>query len=54
VVNLTTGEIRAELHSASHARDMADKLAEEGEFREQFAVVELVTIYETPRPIARP
>ncbi|MBR0941035.1 hypothetical protein [Bradyrhizobium liaoningense] len=48
VINLTTGEIVAELHRADHAMQLADALAAEHRYEEQFAVVELVTIYETP------
>ncbi|WP_439372968.1 hypothetical protein [Bradyrhizobium sp. DASA03120] len=51
VINLTTGEIVAELHQADQALQLADILAADCKYREQFAVVELVTIYETPIPI---
>ena len=51
VINLTRGEIVAELHKAVHATELADALAADCQYREQFAVVELVTIYETPRPL---
>ena len=47
VINLTIGEIIAEVHTEPLARQLADRLAEEAQHREQFAVVELVTIYET-------
>lgn len=48
VINLTTGEIVAELHRADHAMQLADALAADHRYEEQFAVVEQVTIYETP------
>ncbi|WP_156527800.1 hypothetical protein [Bradyrhizobium stylosanthis] len=48
VINLTRGEIVAELHGAVQAKQLADTLAADHQYREQFAVVELVTIYETP------
>ena len=48
VVNLTTGEIVAELHQQYFARQLADKLAADANHREQLAVIEMVTIYETP------
>ncbi|MHC2399165.1 aminoglycoside phosphotransferase (APT) family kinase protein [Bradyrhizobium barranii subsp. barranii] len=48
VVNLTTGEILAELHRADHAVQLADTLAAEQRYEAQFAVVQLVTVYETP------
>ncbi|MCP3472311.1 hypothetical protein NLM33_18510 [Bradyrhizobium sp. CCGUVB1N3] len=51
VINLTKGEIVAELHRADQAMQLADALAADCLYREQFAVVELVTIYETPTPL---
>ncbi len=51
VINLTRGEVVAELHRADQALQLADILAADCKYREQFAVVELVTLYETPRPL---
>ncbi|MGY8677301.1 hypothetical protein Q2941_05720 [Bradyrhizobium sp. UFLA05-153] len=51
VINLTKGEIVAELHKADQAMQLADTLAADCQYQEQFAVVALVTIYETPRPL---
>ena len=51
VINMTRGEIVAELHRADQATQLADALAADCQYQEQFAVVELVTIYETPRPL---
>jgi hypothetical protein len=48
VINLTRGEIVAELYIELRARQLADALAADHQYKEQFAVVELVTIYETP------
>jgi hypothetical protein len=47
VVNVTTEEIRAELHSFDQARELADQLANDAAYRKVYAVVELVTRYET-------
>jgi hypothetical protein len=47
VVNVTTGEMRAELHSFDQARELADQLANDAAYRDVYAVVELVTRYET-------
>jgi hypothetical protein len=49
VVNVTTGAIRAELQSFDQARELADQLANDAGYREVYAVVELVTRYETQR-----
>jgi hypothetical protein len=47
VINLDTGEIAAELGDYEVAVKLADKLAEDCEHRETWAVVELVTRYQT-------
>lgn len=47
VVNLSTGEIRAELEDLKQALAHCDQLAQEGGYRESWGVVKLVTIYET-------
>lgn len=48
VINPGKQEIVAELGDVDLAFKMADRLAEDSHWREQFVVVELVTIYQTP------
>ena len=48
VINLSTGEIVSELDDFEEAKELADQLAANGMNLEQWAVVELVTVYETP------
>jgi hypothetical protein len=49
VVNVSTGEIVAEFgpQQFDFAAQLADKLAEDVQHREQIVVVQLVTVYET-------
>lgn len=49
VINLTRGEIVAELDQRYLAIQMADRLAEDDDHQSIFGVVELVTIYETAK-----
>ncbi|MFH0301402.1 hypothetical protein AAFX91_30125 [Bradyrhizobium sp. 31Argb] len=48
VINLSTGEIEAELSDFGIAKRLADKIANDVGHREVIGVVELVTRYETP------
>ena len=47
VVNFTTGEIIAEVHDLTLATQLADQLASDGQHRELWGVIELVTVYQT-------
>lgn len=49
VINLTTGEIVAELADLDLAKEFADKLAAGEDYASTWAVVELVTRHETAR-----
>lgn len=48
VINLSTGEIAAELADYAMARELAEQLADNDNHTEQWAVIELVTRFETP------
>jgi hypothetical protein len=50
VVNATTGEVRAEFNGIDQfnlAMKLADDLAEDAGYQEQFIVIQSVTVYET-------
>jgi hypothetical protein len=47
VCNLTRGEIRAELHEFEQAKQLADQLAANEGHKDVWAVVTMLTVYET-------
>lgn len=47
VVNLSSGEIRAELANVKQALTRCDELAKKGGYKDIWGVVKLVTLYET-------